>query len=111
MCLLFWQTKEPVDKSYNVFVHIFDSQGELQGQRNSPPVSGDYPTSWWQPGEVIGDGYTIPLRSDIPPGSLEVSVGMYDGASKERLPAADDSGQQIPKGQIMLDLEVEGGGE
>ena len=107
---LYWQAKEPVDKSYNVLVHVVDSQGEVQGQSDSPPVSGDYPTSSWQPGEVIVDGYTIPLRSNAPLDTYRVAVGMYDPATGERLPAVDGSGQQAPEGQIMLALEVEGGG-
>ncbi len=107
---LYWQAREPVDKSYNVFVHVLDSQGELQGQRDSPPVSGDYPTSLWQPGEVVVDGHTVPLSSDALLGSYKVAVGMYDLATNERLPAVDGLGQQAPEAQIMLDLEVKAGG-
>jgi hypothetical protein len=106
---LYWQAKEPVDKSHNVFVHVFDSQGELQGQRDSPPVSGDYPTSLWQPGEVVVDGHTVPLPSDAPLGTYRVVVGMYDRATNERLPVLDGAGHKVPEGQIMLDLGVEGG--
>jgi hypothetical protein len=107
---LFWQTKEPVDKTYNVFIHVFDSRGELQVQIDSPPVGGDYPTSSWQPGETILDAHTVPLWADAPFESFEIAVGMYDIATHERLPAVDHSGQRAPDGQIMLDLAVEGGG-
>ena len=107
---LYWQAKEPVDKTYNVFVHVFDSQGELQGQSDSPPVSGDYPTSSWQPGDVIVDGYTIPLRSNAPLDTYRVAVGMYDTATNKRLPVLNGTGRVIPEGQIMLDLGVEGEG-
>jgi hypothetical protein len=107
---LYWQAKEPVDKSYNVFVHVLDSQGALQQQRDSAPVDGDYPTSLWQPGEVVVDGHRVPLPSDVPLRSYKVAVGMYDVATNERLPAVDGSGQQAPERQIMLDLEVKGGG-
>jgi hypothetical protein len=107
---LYWQVKEPMDRSYNVFVHVFDSQGELQGQSDSLPVSGDYPTSSWQPGEVIVDGYTIPLRANAPLDAYRVAVGMYDTATNERLPVLDGMGQVIPDSQIVLDLAVDGEG-
>jgi hypothetical protein len=84
----YWQATEPVDKSYNVFVHVFDSQGGLQGQRDSPPVSGRYPTFLWQPGQVV--------------------VDMYDEATQERLPVLDGEGQAVPEGRIMLDVGVVG---
>ncbi len=106
---LYWQAKEPVDKSYNVFVHVFDSQGEMQGQKDSPPVSGSYLTSSWQPGEVVVDGHTVPLPYDAPLGTYTVVVGMYDKVANERLPALYASGQRAPEDQIMLDLRVNGG--
>jgi hypothetical protein len=99
---LYWQAKEPVDKSYSVFLHVFDSQGKLQGQSDSPPVSGDYPTSSWQPGEVVVDGHTVPLPSDAPQGTYRVVVGMYDNATKERLSVLDGTGQKVPEGKIIL---------
>lgn len=107
---LYWQAREPVDKSYIVFVHVFDSQGELQGQKDSPPVGGDLLTSSWQPGEVVVDPHTVPLVSDAPMGTYRVEVGMYDTDTNERLPVLDGTGQKIPEGQIMLDLGVEGKG-
>jgi hypothetical protein len=104
----YWQATEPVDKSYNVFVHVFDSQGGLQGQRDSPPVSGRYPTFLWQPGQVVVDNHLITLPSNAPTGAYRVAVGMYDEATQERLPVLDGTGQTVPEGQIMLDVGVVG---
>ena len=99
-----------MDGSYNVFFHVLDAQGELQGQGDRAPVNGDYPTSMWQPGETIVDAHRVPLRADALLESLEIAVGMYDIVTHERLPAVDGSGQKAPDGRIMLDLAVEGGG-
>jgi hypothetical protein len=105
---LYWRAMEPIDKSYNVFVHLFDSQGGLQGQRDGPPVNGDYPTSLWQPGQVVVDTHVVTLPSDAPTGTYRVAVGMYDKATQERLPVLDDEGRPVPEGQIMLDVRVVG---
>ena len=104
----YWQANEPVDKSYNVFVHVFDSQGGLQGQVDSPPVSGRYPTFLWQPGQVVVDNHAVTLPSDAPTGTYRVAVGMYDEATQERLPVLDGEGRTVPEGKIMLDVGVVG---
>jgi hypothetical protein len=104
----YWQAKEPVDKSYNVFVHVFDSQGGLQGQVDSPPVSGRYPTFLWQPGQVVVDNHVVNLPSDAPTGTYRVAVGMYDEAMQKRLPVLDGEGRTVPEGKIMLDVGVVG---
>jgi hypothetical protein len=104
----YWQATEPVDKSYNVFVHVFDSQGGLQGQVDSPPVSGRYPTFLWQPGQVVVDNHAVTLPSDAPTGTYRVAVGMYDEATQERLPVLDGEGRTVPEGKIMLDVGVVG---
>ena len=104
----YWQATEPVDKSYNVFVHVFDSQGGLQGQVDSPPASGRYPTFLWQPGQVVVDNHVVNLPSDAPTGTYRVAVGMYDEATQERLPVLDGEGQAVPEGRIMLDVGVVG---
>ena len=108
MVAFYWQAKEPVDKSYNVFVHVFDSQGGLQGQVDSPPVSGRYPTFLWQPGQVVVDNHAVTLPSDAPTGTYRVAVGMYDEATEERLPVLDGEGRTVPEGKIMLDVGVVG---
>jgi hypothetical protein len=104
----YWQAKEPVEKSYNVFVHVFDSQGGLQGQVDSPPASGHYPTFLWQPGQVVVDNHVVNLPSDAPTGTYRVAVGMYDEATQERLPVLDGEGRTVPEGKIMLDVGVVG---
>jgi hypothetical protein len=104
----YWQATEPVDKSYNVFVHVFDSQGGLQGQVDSPPVSGRYPTFLWQPGQVVVDNHVVNLPSDAPTGTYRVAVGMYDEATQERLPVLDGEGRTVPEGKIVLDVGVVG---
>jgi hypothetical protein len=104
----YWQAKEPVDKSYNVFVHVFDSQGGLQGQVDSPPVSGRYPTFLWQPGQVVVDNHVVNLPSDAPTGTYRVAVGMYDEATQERLSVLDGEGRTVPEGKIMLEVGVVG---
>lgn len=83
---LYWQTSEPLALSYKVFTHLLDPAGRIQGQQDNPPVGGTYPTTEWQPDEVIVDRYEIAVRPDASPGIYRLAVGMYDGTTMKRIP-------------------------
>ncbi|MDO8670922.1 MAG: hypothetical protein Q7O66_05760, partial [Dehalococcoidia bacterium] len=87
---LFWQATGPISKDYTVFNHLLDVTGRLVSQKDSPPAAGAYPTSKWQAGEIVRDQYDMELPKDISPGSVSLQVGMYDGATGERLPLRDN---------------------
>jgi hypothetical protein len=78
---LYWQTRRPVPHDYTVFVHCLDADGRRVSQQDQQPLGGFYPTSLWQPGEVIADYY------ELSPSSLcrRIAVGMYLWPSMEHL--------------------------
>jgi len=82
---LFWQPLAATDSNYKVFVHVVDQQGALLAQRDSEPVSGFYPTSRWQVGEIIRDQYEIPFTDESGEKAKGMRVGMYKPATGERL--------------------------
>ena len=77
---------------YTVFVHLLDSEGQLRGQVDSPPASGQYPTSVWDAGEFINDLHTLPLAPDLPAGEYRLAIGLYDPDTGRRLQTLDTSG-------------------
>ncbi|MFC2015598.1 ArnT family glycosyltransferase [Chloroflexota bacterium] len=80
---LHWQVMEEVDQDYTVFVHLVDEKGRIQGQGDSPPLAGGYPTSFWRPEELIPDEHPVTLSPEAPPGDYSLLVGYYtpeDGA-------------------------------
>ena len=93
---LYWQAKQPPNDSYKVFLHFQDVKThEIIAQSDSIPRAWTYPTTEWQPGEIVRDVVKIPLDS-IPEGPYRVIVGLYDELSGERLPLVrpDDRAQQ-----------------
>jgi hypothetical protein len=70
----------PVD--YTVFVHAPGESGVISG--DAQPVDGNYPTSAWQPGEVIEDVHLLPAGSDLK--IPRAAIGLYRLATGERLP-------------------------
>ena len=91
---LYWRADATPQSDYTVFVHLLDSAGQLVGQADAPPAGGAYPTSLWEPGEIIIDRRQLPagLQYDT------VSVGLYRPDTGQRL-AADG----YPDGAVPLD--------
>lgn len=102
---LYWQMLRPVKKSYTVFTHLLDEDGQLRAQKDSVPVQGTYPTSEWVEGEVVEDSYRIAVASDVPPGHYQIEVGLYDAATGQRLPLTSE-GQETGRDRILLPVEV-----
>jgi len=104
---LYWQAREEIEESYIVFTHLLDRERNKQGQQDSIPVEGMYPTSSWLAGQVVEDKHRISIADTAPTGSYRIAVGMYELDSLERLEAVDADGNPLPEGQIVLDTWVE----
>jgi hypothetical protein len=99
---LYWRADAPVSQSYTVFVQLIAPDGTLAAQNDSQPVYGYYPTSQWQPGEIVPDRIAIPLPKDLPPGNYTLIAGLYDGETGLRLPLADGSGDYVTFGKLEI---------
>ncbi len=102
---LYWQTLHLVETSYTVFTHLLDEGGQLRAQKDSVPVEGTYPTTEWVEEEVVEDVYQIAVASDVPPGSYQIEVGLYEAASGQRLPVTRE-GQETGEDRILLPVKV-----
>jgi hypothetical protein len=103
-----WESDGEVKRNYTVFCHLLSIGGDGVAQRDDPPVHGFRPTTTWRAGEIIEDSYDILLGTDLPPGEYELSVGMYDVTTMERLPAYNASGERLPEDRIVVGLLVVG---
>jgi len=102
---LYWQMLRPVETSYTVFTHLLDEAGQLRGQKDNVPVQGTYPTTEWVEGEVVEDSYQIAVAPDVPPGSYQIEVGLYDAATGQRLPLTSE-GREAGEDRILLPVKV-----
>jgi hypothetical protein len=99
---LYWRALQPIDRSYVEFVHLIDDQGIMVAQRDTWPGRGMYPTTVWQPGEVIADS----LYLHIPDGAYApihatLSVGLYE-QDGSRLTASDTQGQAVTDNAVSI---------
>jgi len=70
-------------------------------QSDSPPVSGSYPTSCWEPEEVVTDLRHIALPASLSPGQYRLLAGLYRLETMERLPR-EDGGDTVDLGTVRV---------
>jgi 4-amino-4-deoxy-L-arabinose transferase-like glycosyltransferase len=85
--VLCWQAIKSTPVDYTVFVHVPNDSSMISG--DGQPVGGNYPTSAWQPGDVIEDVHLLPVGGDLK--IPQASIGLYRLDTGERLPI-DDTG-------------------
>lgn len=99
---LYWLVDARPEADWTVFVHLLGQPkadgNPLWAGKDSPPGNASLPTGRWQPGWRIIDEYALSLPSDLPAGSYDIEIGMYQ-ADGQRLPAG---GESIRFGSIQI---------
>jgi len=86
---LYWRCQARLATDYTTFVHvqpIAGLAGNAVAGMDRPPANGAYPSSLWEPGEVIRDTLQVPLSLQLPAGEYDVVAGLYELATGQRLP-------------------------
>jgi hypothetical protein len=99
---LYWQALGPIDRNYSVFTHVRGQGDTLWAGKDSWPQNGAAPTSTWRVGQVITDTYQLTLKPDTPAGQYDVEVGLYDGATMQRLQAFAADGRPTDADYVDL---------
>jgi hypothetical protein len=97
---LYWQTLSGMPEDYTTFIHLLDSGGQIIAQADGQPQGGEYPTSVWDPGEIITDTKTIYQPETSSPGPYRLVAGVYLLATGERLSARSPAG--VPSGDVFV---------
>jgi hypothetical protein len=79
---LYWQAPLGLDADYVVGLQAQDSHGNVYGETQAPPALGIYPTSHWQPNELVRDPHTIVLRGDTPDGDYALVAKLVNPAQQ-----------------------------
>jgi len=88
---LYWQALAPIPTNYQVFTHL-ESESGVVAQADGVPVCWTYPTTEWQPGQIIADQHAIPISPEVQPGSYRLDIGLYLSDTFERLDVLDEAG-------------------
>lgn len=85
-----WEPLTPITQDYNLFVHVFDAEGNQVGQIDVPPGGPHSPTSSWIMHGYVSWIHQIPITTDISPKSLWLTLGIYEPDTFQRLPVSGD---------------------
>jgi 4-amino-4-deoxy-L-arabinose transferase-like glycosyltransferase len=99
---LYWQTHTSMVEDYVMALQLVSpvpGDTTLRWNYNSWPGHGNYPTSAWQPGEVIVDRYRFRLpEADFSTRAWDMQVAFYQIETGERLPVqigGTDAGDRL----------------
>ena len=91
--LLEWEVLQPMTRNWSIFVHLNDPVlGQPIAQRDMYLDQGLRPTTLLLPGERVFNYYQLRLpETAVAPADLELTIGLYDFHTFERLPITDGS--------------------
>ncbi len=101
---LYWRARQPTPVNYKVFVHLVGPDEHLLAQDDSLPVGWTYPTTQWQPGEIIRDEHLLTISASAARGDYRLFAGLYDVATGERPPVRDAAGDAIADRRVFLQV-------
>ena len=99
---LYWRATSSLEKSYKVFVHVYDQAGNLVAQSDDFPGLGIRPTTSWEVGELVAERHYLDIPQDVKPGPYSLAAGMYDPGTGERLPAFGPDGARLEQDRVPL---------
>jgi hypothetical protein len=102
---LLWRPLAKPAADYKVFVHVLDAAGQTISQQDARPRAGNYPTPWWEAGEIFWDVYQLPLDAAQQRAAVRLRIGLYDAASGARA-AISGGGLPIQDNSLLLDLQA-----
>jgi hypothetical protein len=100
---LFWQALRAPGEDFLPRLELLDSQGQAVAELTEKPVGGDYPTAWWQAGELVRDPHALLIPAPVPAGQYRLAMSLVRAADEMVVEPAGRSGP-LDLGQI----EVEG---
>jgi Protein O-mannosyl-transferase TMEM260-like len=74
---LYWQPLHELALDYTSFVHLVNADGVVIGASDHRPGGVYYPTSLWQPGDVLRDTHAITLTADPGRPPYAIETGLY----------------------------------
>jgi hypothetical protein len=75
---LFWEALGSMGQDYGLRLALVDQDGAMIGQQTFDLVDIDYPTTEWQPGDVLQDWYALSTAEDMASGDVTLTLNLVD---------------------------------
>jgi hypothetical protein len=83
---LLWQAADDyIPEPLVVVVQMLDEHGQVVASLEEQPLQGRYPTTEWEPGELVRDRHRLSLPANAPTSNYQLIVGLYRAADGQRL--------------------------
>jgi hypothetical protein len=96
-----WQVRESVDYDAIIFTTLQNAAGDVVAQQDHQPLQGQFPTSYWVPGQVVTDVVTLETSAPLTR-PVTINLGMYTLPGVERLDVVDAAGNAVKDNVIRL---------
>lgn len=104
---LYWQALASMDQDYRSFVHFTDGTGSRRPAQHDGDPGGSYtPTTRWMAGEIVPDGHTLELPSDLAPGRYLLWGGMYEAETVRNLAVLSTATRAADDRVLLGEIEV-----
>ncbi len=109
--VLEWESLQPIEENYTVFVQVLDTSFRVEAQDDMTPLGGSAPTWLWFPrwrrGTRIVDTHLLHVPADLPPGQYPLVVGMYGFTTHKRVQVVSSQGDMAGDWITLAHLWVE----
>jgi hypothetical protein len=93
---LYWRALKPMERDYALALHLLGRGAAEIGKIDTWPGGGNAATSFWAPGQILADTYSLPLADDASvPTLTRLVVTVWDGAPENQLAATDPNGNSL----------------
>ncbi len=100
---LYWQAIDKVPYNASVFIHLYGRDHKVLAQVDAYPGWGNFPTRFWEPGQVVVDRYHILLPGGVEtPTKVLVNVGLYDLPTLRQYPVTSDFEEALSQDVAIL---------
>jgi 4-amino-4-deoxy-L-arabinose transferase-like glycosyltransferase len=82
---LYLEATGPITGNYQIFAHLVAADGTLIAQADHIAGADSYPTSLWQPGNLLYNHFEVQAPAGTLPGQYRVIVGLYDEHGRLKL--------------------------
>jgi hypothetical protein len=74
---LYWEVAQDLIADFTSYIHVVGPAGERLTQSDHLPGGVYYPSSLWQPGEILRDRHTLTIPESAQEGTYRLVAGMY----------------------------------
>ncbi|GAB4409973.1 MAG: hypothetical protein Fur0044_03620 [Anaerolineae bacterium] len=79
---LYWQALTSVSHDYVILLRLLDQAGQEAAYWLGRPVRSGYPSTGWQPGQIVQDPWLLTVPAEAKPGVYRLEIALFDAETE-----------------------------